>query len=87
MLRAVVHGDEAVAEGPQGEDGDRDEGAIAGGVARDILGGGELGRVEFLVADHAVEDVAWVLDRQEVEVYSFWLHFARSCGLSARRQR
>ena len=46
-------------------------------MARDALGGGELGCIEFLVADHAVEDVAWVVDREEVEVYSFWLHFAR----------
>ena len=75
MHCAVIHSDEAVAGGPQREDGDRDEGAIAGGVARDVLGGGEL--VEFLVADHAVEDVAWVVDREDVEVYSFWLHFAR----------
>ena len=57
MHCAVIHGDEAVAGGPQGEDGDRDEGAIAGSIACDVLGGGEL--VEFLVADHAVEDVAW----------------------------
>jgi len=77
MHRAVVHGNEAVAEGPRGEDRDRDEGAVAGDVARNVLGGGELGRVEFLVADHAVEDVAWVVDREEVEVYSFWLHFPR----------
>ena len=86
---ADSHGDEAVAEGPRGEDRDRDEGAVTGDVACDVLGGGEL--VEFLVADHAVEDVAWVVDREEVEAYSFWLHFARvqrvSCGLSARRQR
>lgn len=77
MHHAVVHGDEAVAEGPRGEGRDRDEGAVAGGVARDVLGDGELGRVGFLVADHAVEDVAWVVDREEVEVYSFWLYFAR----------
>ena len=57
------------------EDGDRDEGAVVGDLARNVLGGGELGR-EFLVADYAVEDVAWVVDREEVEVYSFWLHFA-----------
>ena len=74
---ADSHGDEAVAEGPRGEDRDRDEGAVTGDVARDALGGGELGCIEFLVADHAVEDVAWVVDREEVEVCSFWLHFAR----------
>ena len=29
MRRAIVHRDEAVAEGLRGEDGDRDEGAVA----------------------------------------------------------
>lgn len=59
MHCAIVHGDEAVVEGPRGEDGDRDEDAVAGDVARDVLGRGELGRV------------AWVVDREEVEVYFF----------------
>ena len=80
---AVVDGDEAVAEGARGEDGDGDQVARAGGVARRVLGHGHLRGVELAAADHAVEDVARVVDGDEVEGEAFGLDFAGGEGLHA----
>ena len=87
----LVDRDVAVAEDARGEDRDRDERAVALGVALKRLGARHLRRVEFLAAAHAVENLARAVDGDEIEVDALRPAPRRCraapCGHRGRRRR
>src|ERR1700722_6388605 len=68
---ARVDRDEAVPKHPRGEHRQRYERAIAGSVAADIFRARHFRSVELTLADHAVEQLARIVDRDEIEVDAF----------------
>ena len=80
---APVDEDIAVAEHPRRKHRDGDEGAIAAAGMRDEFRRRQLRRVEFLAADHAVEDLPARWEHDDVEIDAFDLHFARAQRLDA----
>src|SRR5262249_14439165 len=60
--------DIAVPKHARGKHRQRHEWAVAAGEAADIFGAGEFGGIEFLAAAHAIEQVARLLDGDEIEV-------------------
>src|SRR5262245_9707134 len=64
----AVDVDVAVAEHPRREHRQRHEGVVAARKPTDVFGAGKFRGVELLLATHAIEQVAWRVDRDEVEI-------------------
>src|ERR1700676_4763562 len=73
---ARVDRDEAVTKHPRGEHRQRHERAIAGGEAADIFGARHFRSIELELADHAVEQLARIVDIDEIEIDAFGLDLA-----------
>ena len=80
---APVDEDIAVAEHPRRKHRDGDERAIAAAGMRNEFGCRQLRRVEFLAADHAVENLPARREHDHVEIDAFDLHLARAQRLDA----
>src|SRR5262249_41008371 len=79
----AVDVDVAMAEDARGKHQQRHERTSSAGKATDEFGAGEFGGVEFLAAAHAIEDVARLLDRDEVEIDVLDRHISRAERLGA----
>lgn len=66
--RIGIDADEAMAKYPRRKHGDGDKRPVPGDVPRDVLQGRRLRGIELAVGHHPVEDVARVLDLDEVDV-------------------
>ena len=72
----LVDRDVAVAEHARGEHRDRHHRAVAARRMAEVVRARHLGGVEFEIVRHPVEDLARMVDGEEIEVDAVRLHFA-----------
>src|SRR6516165_2291608 len=72
----AVNGNEAVAEGSRGKDRNSNERTLPIREALDELRARKFGHVEFFAACHTIENGAWLIDGDEIQIDALDLHLA-----------